>query len=71
MKKCLQAWLKQLLIPEGNYYGKTFNIVKERADKPQSEKIAAIDSTGGFGKYTRFILDPTRYPFLKRIGWSV
>ena len=68
MKKCLQAWLKQLLIPEGNYYGKTFNIVKERADKLMSEKIAAIDSTGGFANTQGLSFDPNIASFQKDPG---
>ena len=54
--------------PEGLYYGKTFEIIKGKADKLMSEKIAAIDSTGGFSNPQGLPFDPILAEFVRGSG---
>ena len=67
-EEMLTSMVEATIDPEGNYYGKTFNIVKERADKLMSEKIAAIDSTGGFANTQGLPFDPILASFVKGSG---
>jgi len=68
MGELLQDTIEYTIDPEGHYYGKTLNIVKGKAEKIMSEKIAAIDSTGGFSNPDGLPFDPILAEFVKGSG---
>lgn len=68
MQEILRDTIEATIDPEGTYYGKSFNIIKGKADKRMSEKIAAIDSTGGFSNPDGLPFDPILAEFVKGSG---
>ena len=67
-EELLNDLLDVTIDPDGLFYGKTFNTIKGKAEKFMSEKIAAIDSTGGFSNPHGLPFDPILASFVKGSG---
>ena len=67
----LEGLANATIDPTGAYYNETFDKVKERSEKLMSEKIAAIDSEGGFTNRQGLPFDPILAEFVKGSGGQI